>query len=61
MGMGKGLAIAEMEVPPGPVTEMHWPQWSASSQLESERAVPKRPVGRVKVEKEQVPPGTLPP
>ena len=34
------LTMARMELPLGPVTEIHWPQWAALSQFELESAVP---------------------
>lgn len=41
------LTIAVMLFPEGPVTDTHAPQLAELSQLESDRAVPKMPEGRV--------------
>ena len=41
------LTIAVMLFPEGPVTDIHAPQLAELSQLESDKAVPKMPEGRV--------------
>lgn len=55
------LTTAVILFPVGPVTETQAPQLPEVSQLLSLNAVPKIPLGKVQVEKEQAPPWTFPP